>query len=684
MVRHFGAGPLNKKRIKMYGFDTSVPRFVYVETEQEAKRWLQYFLEKHKANDGLGIDTETTGLDTLRDRPIVWSLSDGVERVCIEAKFLDMFRPLLENPEVCFDLTNAKFDMHMLANVGIDLTKAGEIRDTVVQSWLLNENNEGRHGLKECTMDHFGRETPKFEQVFGEVPKKKVDKKTGQLVSKTVADLINEAFYGGDERKKLIAADYASLDAFNTTNLRVYLDSLLEQIDTGLGYNLRQYFHKVETAFTKVLFNCERRGFKVDKGYLMSQQAPMESEMEAITVDFNRLVGEPVNLGSTKQLQKVFFDILKKKPTKFTDGGVSGIKKPSLDNEVLEKWAGSGDEWSRKLLRFRLIQKTYGTYVKGLQQWLSNDYRIHCRLNQTGTVSGRLSSSSPNLQNLPRPSEDPFKIRDAFTHGQGELLIVADYEQLEMRLLANASNDEKMINAIRNNIDIHCLTVSEIYNIPYEDVINAKKAEKLVKSGKRIEPLTEIESDLLFKRQSCKAVGFGIVYGIGGRLLAANLTLDSGKLVTEDEGNALIEKWFKVFPGAHNYIVTKKAQVWRKGYVQTILGRFRRFGDLSLMSRPDRGRAERQAVNSEIQGSAADIAKAVMVTADNDPELKALGVKLILQIHDELIFTCPYEKATLKRAKDRVKEIMEHPFSFELAVPLPVECGHGLTWATAK
>ena len=710
-------GPLLSKGLKnLHTFDMSIPPGRWVGTEQEARQWVEYFLQSYKLNNGLGLDSETSGLDRQKDQVIVWSISDVNNRICLPAEFIPIFKqPILENPLINFDLTNAKFDAHMFANTGADISKAGAWRCTIVQSFLLNENNQGRHGLKECTEDVFGRITPKFQETFGKIPPKKIDKITGRNLNPTVGDLIRRAFtfpsqprrqdFNGDMEgqqtyeaaitdyneklhKFMSAADYASLDAYNSHVLRMHFDELLTCIPIRSFYsrakNLRDYYYQTEVPFTKLLYKLERRGVTVDRGHLLEQSGPMVTEMEGIQREFNRYTGRILNLNSTENIRWFFFDHLKKTPIKMTKGGTSGVKKASTDFDTLDTWAGQGDEWAMKLLRYRSIKKTHGTYVEGLQDWLDMYYRIHTTLNQTGAVTMRLSSSEPNLQNIPRPSEDRFKIRAAFTHGPGMKLIVADYEQLEMRLMAHFSGDEKMIGAIKAGVDLHCLTVAEMYGIPYDDVMAAKKAEKQVNEGKRNAPLTEREIELLFYRQAAKATGFGIIYGIGGEHLAANLTQELKRLVTPEEGFQLIKKWFGVFPGVKRYIDQQKLLLWQNGYVETIVGRFRRFGDLNGMSKKDSKQAERQAGNAVIQGTASDIAKAAMLLVEHDPELNALGNRLLLQIHDELMSECPEEN--VDKVKARTKYLMEHPFGDDLflSVPLPCSCGSGDTWDTAK
>lgn len=659
-----------------FAFDMSIPVARWVESETEARQWIEYYSKTHHINGGLGLDTETSGRDKQRDSVIVWSLSDGATRICLDRKYLGLFKePILENPAVNFDLTNAKFDAHMLANTGIDISKAGEWHCTLPQSWLHNENNQGRHGLKECITDHFRRVTPTFEQTFGKIPPRRVDKRTGMLLSKTVRQLIEEALV--DPQKFVNAVDYASLDAYNSHMLRRFFDEQLAQIPCGVWGTLKDYYYLFEVPFTKVLWKMERRGVTVDAGYLREQGFPMGVRLEEIEREFAREAGRIINLDSVRDMRFFFFDHLKKDVIKQTKGGKTGIKNPSTDEEVLETWAGQGDRWAQLALEYRGISKIKGTYVDGLQKWIDPNFRIHTSLNQIGTVTGRLSSSEPNLQNIPRPEEDRFKIREAFIPGERKRFVVADYEQLEMRLMAHFSGDEKMIDAIWKGMDLHCFTTAEMELVPYEEVLAAKKV-------KNKEDLTPRQHDLLLKRQNNKGTGFGIIYGIGGPKLAAKQTRETKQLITEDEGWNLIERWLAVFPGVKRYIEKTKREMAQTGYVTVLTGRMRRFGDVRNMNRRDAAQADRQAVNSVIQGTAAEIAKQAMIIVERDPVLKELGAVLLLQIHDELMLECPDDPETVEKVKARVKEIMENPFPNPLRVPLPASVGSGYSWASAK
>jgi DNA polymerase-1 len=389
-----------------------------------------------------------------------------------------------------------------------------------------------------------------------------------------------------------------------------------------------------------------------------------------------------INMNSVNDIRFFFYTLLQKPVEVMTDGGTSGNKQPATDADVLDGWAGNGCVWAQRLMRYRSIAKIHGTYVVGLQQWIDKASRIHTTFKQTGAVTGRLSSADPNLMNIPRPDEDEYKIREGLICSYNCKLIVADYEQVEMRLMAHFAHDEVMIKAINDGIDIHCFTVSEMNGVPYEEVMEAKNAEKKWKKGGP--PLTPRQEELLLARQGAKATGFGIIYGIGGKLLAANLTKDTGRFHSEEEGNQLIEKWLNVFPGVRAHIAYCKKQMWNKGYIQTIIGRFRRFGDLKGMSRRDRGRAERQGVNSEVQGSAADICKLAMLQMENDPLLRALGYVMMIQVHDEIVGECPDDPEVVKAVMARVAEIMENALGIKLAVKTPASVGSGYDWAHAK
>ena len=661
--------------------DTGAP--IHVGDRGQARKLCKRLLREPM----VAVDTETTGLNIVEDEVVLWSLSDGVHRWCIPRDMLPVFEPLLRDHKVIKILTNAKFDMHMLANSGVDL--AGPIWDTVVMDWLLDENRIGRHGLKQCVKDYgILQDMPDFQETFGpyyhkEYGKKRIPKKGNEVAKALLA------------APKDVQTEYASLDAWATFRLAELLKDKLTEVKYEKGFSAWDHFIEVEVPFTRVLWDMERAGICVSGGYLEDIKEPMDDAPAEMLSDFVAEAGRPINPRSVLQLREVFFekdedengdtiwiDPFGDPPRKMTKGGTSGNPQPSLDKEVLEDWAGRGNQMAKILRAYRDMSKIHGTYVVGLAGWLDDSSRIHSTFNQTGTVTGRLSSRDPNLQNIPRPGKDPFFIRGAFTVYPGKVLLVLDYQQLEMRLMAHYSGDEAMIDAILSGKDLHSFTVSQMgMGATYEDVVGAKKAAHP----------TKWQEELLELRQRAKAVGFGLIYGIGEVLLGKNLGLpildryDRGRYrQTCPEAAELTRAYFRVFPGVKAFIQDTKKATRRIGYVQTLAGRLRRLPDINSQNRMLASQAERQAVNSIIQGSAGDIVKSAMIAASDDEDLDKLDVEMLLQIHDELVFEMPDVLAVREGALRIITDIMENPFSEPLDVPLPVDGGFGYTWGDAK
>jgi DNA polymerase-1 len=654
-----------------------IPNAEWIGTEQQLSEACNYLLNSGKVN-GLGYDTETTGLNITKDLPLMLSFSDGHRRFAMMAEWLHhpwVKDALLQNPEVTKIGTNLKFDMHMTANAGVVLQ--GPVHDTLVMSWLHNENRFG-HGLKDTAKDYCGIRMLDFKDVF---PMRKA---TRNQPAETAGEAIRRVLNGSKEERAR-AIEYSGLDAFASHRVHSYLKDRLfdEQIRTG--WNLWDHFLAWEATFTQVLWNMERRGFAICTGHLRTQKGPMEKAMLEIEGEIARMAGWLVNINSTKQLQQLFFQQLGYQPVKMTNGGKTGIKKPSTDEEVLTIFEERGCPFSKLIMEHRKISKIYGTYIEGLLGWVDPELRIHTTLKQGGTVTGRLSSSEPNLQNIPRPKTDKFKIRDAFMAAVGKRLVVADYDQLEMKLMAHFSGDPKMCDAINSGKDLHCVTVALMFGEIYEEVYAAKKAK---------DPTPE-QDILLMKRQSAKAVGFGLIYGIGAMKLAAQLTEELKRPVLKEEAQNDINRYFGAFPGVKKFISQTHAYCHQTEFVQTLLGRKRRLPQINARGggNSDDGdpkgivaEARRQSVNSIIQGTASDVAKGAMIRAEFDPVLRDLGAKLLLQIHDELIFEVDDHPEVVKAVKARVTELMEAPFGdgFKLNVPLTTEAHDGYTWTEAK
>lgn len=724
---------------------------------------------RHIRDTGIsGLDTETTGLSLARDHILFWSLAPDLQtRYCLSRQMLPIFkRELGDDPDITWIMTNANYDNNMLANSGVPLL-AGKIYCTLVEDWLHDENK--LHGLKEAAKRHLGLKMKEFKKVFV--------KKRGETYQDTLLRMM--------DHQPEAAIDYASMDAWASLALHMKLAPMLARIPTSTGLTMWDLFENIEAPYTKVLYNCIRRGIMVDVGWLKEIREPITADMEEIQFKFNRIAGEEVNLNSPLQLREIFINRLGYKPIKYTSGGASGNRQPSVDESVLKRWAEEGDELAGLVVKFRGLAKTRGTYVDGMIKHCDPHLRIHPMLTQSVTVTGRLSSRDPNLQNIPRPKDDVYGLRSAFMPDTGYTLVASDYAQLEMRLLAQMSDDKNMQQVILDGKDIHMGTASLMYGVPYEEIAEAKKeAGRLEKAEVPFDQWPARIRELMGYRQDAKAIGFGqhrgrsktcskrgnlsaehkaipccaarrsvstcdrrrtipnvppvsigqgsqsrlgaltrqanctssrrysqcrwkqrsntINYGKGDRALADDLG------ITQEEAAERKAKYFEPYPNVRKFIEFTHNFCREFREVSTILGRKRRLPDADHDWRdgfysqrerrwvPERpspiaARALRQDVNSVIQGSAADVARMAQIECEESERLRELGVRQILQIHDEILFEVPTEY--LDESCRVIRDVMEHPFRNlperlglefrELAVPLDVDIGHGEAWSEA-
>ena len=402
-------------------------------------------------------------------------------------------------------------------------------------------------------------------------------------------------------------------------------------------------YQEVELPLVTVLAHLEINGFLVDDNQLKEFADKLGEKIDALTNEIYMLAGEEFNINSPKQLGVILFEKLELKPVKKTKTGYA------TNADVLEKLRDK-HPIVNFIMEYRQLAKLKSTYCDGLTAVVNpNTHRIHSVFTQTVTVTGRLSSTEPNLQNIPTRTELGREIRKMFVAKDGYVLVDADYSQIELRVLAHISNDETMINAFRNNEDIHAVTASQVLGIPLEDVTKEQ-------------------------RSSAKAVNFGIVYGIGEFSLAQDLH------ISVKEAKAYIESYLEKYHGVRNYMESIKEQAKKDGYVKTMLNRIRYIPELKSPNYNIRQFGERVALNTPIQGTAADIIKLAMVRVDNRLINEGLKSKLILQVHDELIVEAHKDEV------DKVKQILSEEMqgAMELNVPLKVDMSTGHSWYDAK
>ena len=420
---------------------------------------------------------------------------------------------------------------------------------------------------------------------------------------------------------------------------------LYQQISPAVdGRGLRKLYDEIELPLTRVLARMERTGIRIDGSELKRLSGMLETEISRLTAEIHALAGKPFNISSPQQLGRVLFEDLKLPGPKASRG-----KAISTAADVLDELAAE-HEIVRKVLEYRQLTKLKGTYVDALPALIDPATgRLHTSFNQAGAATGRLSSSNPNLQNIPIRTELGREIRAAFVPRQGWKLVVADYSQIELRLLAHMSGDELLVEAFRNGEDIHTRTAAEVMGVP-PMMVTAEA------------------------RRDAKAVNFGIVYGISGFGLAAQLGISRG------EAEKYIKNYFERYAGVKRFIDDTIAEVRKTGVTRTLFGRERPIPEINGRNASARGFAERTAVNSPLQGTAADLIKLAMVRIDRVLTAGGHQAAMLLQVHDELVFECPPEELEVVSAL--VKREMEGVY--ELKVPLVVDIGTGDNWRDAK
>lgn len=607
-----------QEKTNLRGLNSVTHAYKLVEDEEEMRALSQKFLSAKT----LSLDTETTGTDAMTAELV--GLSFAVEE--FEAyyipvppereeaqKIVDIFKPAYENPSSLKTGQNIKYDMLVLARYGVDIK--GKMFDTMVAHYVLQP--ELPHNMDALAEQYLGYSTIKIEELIGPKGKKQ----------KNMRDLPPGDVY-----------EYACEDADVTLRLKNALHDELVRNDAI------QLFEEVEMPLVRVLAAMELTGVRIDTETLRETSELFTLRMNKLEEEVFALAGESFNLSSPKQVGEILFDKLKiDERAKRTKTG-----QYVTSEEVLEKLRPRHEIVDR-ILNYRGLKKLTSTYVDSLPTLINpSTGKIHTSFNQTVTSTGRLSSSNPNLQNIPVRGDDGKEIRKAFIPEPGCTFFSADYSQIELRIMAHLSGDKHMIEAFLEGDDIHASTAAKIYHKPIGDVTRDE-------------------------RRKAKTANFGIIYGISVFGLAERLN------VPRSEARELIDGYFATYPRVREYMDESIERARRQGYIETLLRRRRYLPDINSRNAIVRGYAERNAINAPIQGSAADIIKIAMVRIYNRFISENLRSTMMLQVHDELNFSVVSEE------REIVEQIVIHEMenAYSLSVPLKADCGWGANWLEA-
>jgi DNA polymerase-1 len=593
-----------------------------VTTEDGLRAWVA----EATAAGRFAMDTETDGLDAMRARLVGLSLATATGRACYvplahevlgeQLKLdvaIEVLGPLLADQSVLKIFQNAKFDMMILSRAGFPMP--APVDDTMLISYAQEAGLHG-HGMDELSQLHLGHTPIPYDEVTGTgrnrvpFPQVQIDRATA----------------------------YAAEDADVT--LRLW-DALRPRLRLNGGLAL---YEQTERRLVPILLEMERAGVKVDADDLRRMSVDFEARMAVMEQECHRLAGRPFNVGSPKQLGEVLFDEQKLPGGKRMKTGAWGT-----DSSVLQTLADQGLELPTRIMEWRQLQKLKSTYADALVTDINPETgRVHTCFAMAIASTGRLSSTDPNLQNIPIRTEEGSRIRHAFIAEPGHVLVSADYSQIELRLLAHVADLPVLKESFANGEDIHARTASEVFGVPMAGM----------------DPMT---------RRRAKAINFGIIYGISGFGLARQLGITPG------EARGYIDRYFERYPGIRAYMERTKEQARIQGYVVSPFGRRCWVPGIADKNGARRAYAERQAINAPLQGGAADIIKRAMVQLPAVLRSAGLRSRLLLQVHDELLFEAPEDEAAT--LADVVRATMEK--AAVLSVPLVVETGTGRTWAEA-
>ena len=601
-----------------------VKNYQVVLTEQDLAIWI----DKIKSAELVAVDTETTSLDYMRAQLVGISLSTAPGQACyipfahdymgapeqLKPEFvLESLRPYLEDPALTKVGQNLKYDMSVLAQHGITLR--GIAFDTMLESYVL-DSVASRHDMDSLALNYLGEETIKFADVAG--------KGATQLTFNQVA--LEQA------------GPYAAEDADITLRLHQTLWPRVAAEPT-----LKKVFEDIELPLVPVLSRIERTGALVDDTLLFQQSQELSARLGELETEAWDLAGQQFNLASPKQLGEILFEKLQIPVLKKTAKGA-----PSTKEEVLQELALEYP-LPKVLLEHRGLAKLKSTYTDKLPTMINSvTGRIHTSYHQSGTATGRLSSSDPNLQNIPIRSAEGRRVRQAFIAAPGCKLVAADYSQIELRIMAHLSEDPSLLAAFGAGQDIHRATAAEVFGVETEEVT-------------------------IDQRRSAKAINFGLIYGMSAFGLARQLNIN------RKQAAEYIELYFTRYPGVQNYMNNIRHTAAENGFVETVFGRRLYLPEINASNGMRRQAAERTAINAPMQGTAADIIKLAMINVHNWLENSDLTSKIIMQVHDELVLEVP--EAEMDEVKKGLNDLMES--AAELLVPLVVDIGVGDNWDEA-
>lgn len=582
----------------------------------------------------VALDTETTSLESMQARIVGISFSiapytgwyiplahdyTGVPEQLALQEVLDKLKPWLENPDAKKVGQNIKYDWHVFANHGIHVQ--GIIHDTMLQSYVLEAHRQ--HGLENLAERHLGRTGLSYTDLCG---------KGAQQIPFSQLDIERAAYYGAEDSDM-------TLDVHQ---------KLYPQIAATAGQNQKEskgleHIYELEMQAALVLGKMERHGVLIDSKELAEQSHELGKRIAQIEQQAYEIAGERFNLSSPKQIAEIFFNKLGLPVIKKTSKGA-----PSTDETVLEKLA-LDYPLPAKILEHRSLAKLKSTYTDKLPQMiLPATGRVHTNYAQAVAVTGRLASNDPNLQNIPIRTEEGRKVRKAFVAPVGKQIASADYSQIELRIMAHLSEDEGLLKAFEQGMDVHRATASEVFGVALDEVSTEQ-------------------------RRYAKVINFGLIYGMSAYGLASNLEIETSA------AKMWIERYFQRYPGVRRYMDETRQKAKEAGYIETVFGRRLYLPEINSPNGPRRAAAERAAINAPMQGTAADLIKMAMIAMQVKLEQERKETIMIMQVHDELIFEVPEHE--VEWVKTQVPEVMASVA--KLKVPLIAEIGVGANWDEA-